>query len=100
MSGLDDKVDCRVIHAAGEDMREDKSGVEALPSEGDNGIRPNAPVSKLNALRAAVLMSADSMLGGLRAIRNATTVEEARALVNLVIDQLAVLSEAADIAAE
>ena len=74
--------------------------IGALTSEGDDPMQPNAPVSKLNILRAAVLMSADSMLRDLRAIRNATTIEEARPLVNSVIDKVAALCEATDIASE
>ena len=56
----------------------------------------DVPVSKLNILRAAIFMFADSMLADLRTIRNATTVEEAQAPVNLMIDRLIRLSEAAE----
>ena len=65
-------------------------------NDGAEADKVDAPVSKLNILRAAIFMFADSMLADLRTIRNATTVEEARAPVNLMIDRLTRLSEAAE----
>jgi hypothetical protein len=58
------------------------------------------PTSKLSVLRAAILMSSDSMLTDLRAIREAKTLEEAQAAVNLMIDRVMALNEAAEAAAE
>lgn len=75
-------------------------GRETLHGEGAEPNGPAAPVSNLNVLRVAIFMSADSMLADLRAIRSATTLEEAQAIVNLMIDRVAALSEAAEIAAE
>ena len=55
---------------------------------------------KLNVLRAAILMYADSMLSDLRSIRNARTIDEAQAPVNGMIDRVNALSEAAEGAGE
>jgi hypothetical protein len=50
----------------------------------------------LNVLRAAILMYADSMLSDLRVIRDAKTIEEARAPINGMIDRVNALSDAAE----
>ena len=63
-------------------------------------IRAAQPTSELHVLRAAILMSADSMLADLRTIREAKTLEEAQAPVNRMIDRVMALSQAADVAAE
>ena len=55
-------------------------------------------IDKLNVLRAAVFMSVDSILTDLRSIRAARSIEEAQALVNLVIDRVNALSKAAEAA--
>jgi hypothetical protein len=73
---------------------------EKLQGEGTEEIRSPPPSSKLSVLRAAILMSADSMLADLRAIREARTLEEARAGVNLMIDRVMALNQAAEVAAE
>jgi hypothetical protein len=75
-------------------------GSEKLQGEGTEEIRSAPPTSKLSVLRAAILMSADSMLTDLRAIREAKTLEEAQAGVNLMIDRVMALNEAAEVAAE
>jgi hypothetical protein len=75
-------------------------GSEKLQGEGTEEIRSARPTSKLHVLRAAILMSADSMLADLRAIREAKTLEEAQAAVNLMIDRVMALSQAAEVAAE
>ena len=75
-------------------------GSEKLQGEGTEEIRSAPPTSKLSVLRAAILMSADSMLTDLRAIREAKTLEEAQAAVNLMIDRAMALSQAAEVAAE
>jgi hypothetical protein len=75
-------------------------GSEKLQGEGTEEIRSAPPTSKLHVLRAAILMSADSMLADLRAIREAKTLEEAQAAVNLMIDRVMALSQAAEVAAE
>ncbi len=49
----------------------------------------------LNVLRASILMYADSMLSDLRSIRDAKTLEEARAPINGMIDRVNALSDAA-----
>jgi hypothetical protein len=56
--------------------------------------------SRLHVLRAAILMSTDSMLTDLRTIRDATTIEGAQAPVNSLIDRLLELSNAAENASE
>jgi hypothetical protein len=69
----------------------------------DPGKRPagaRGQVSNLHILRAAILMSADSMLADLRTIRDATTIQEAQAPVNSMIDRVLGLSKAAENAAE
>jgi hypothetical protein len=71
---------------------------EKPQSEGARETAP--PIRKLHVLRAAILMSADSMLADLRAIREAKTLEAAQAPVNLMIDRMMALSQAADVAAE
>ena len=76
------------------------SGSEMLRGEAAGDIRAARPASKLHVLRAAILMSADSMLADLRAIREAKTLEEAKAPVNPMIDRVMALSQAAEIAAE
>jgi hypothetical protein len=73
---------------------------EELQGEGGEEIRSAPPTSKLHILRAAILMSADSMLADLRAIREAKTLGEAQAAVNLMIDRVMALNQAADVAAE
>jgi hypothetical protein len=73
---------------------------EKLQGEGAEEIRSAPLTSKLHVLRAAILMSADSMLADLRAIREAKTLEEAQAAVNLMIDRVMALNQAAEIAAE
>jgi hypothetical protein len=75
-------------------------GSKKLQGEGAEEIRSVPPTSKLHVLRAAILMSADSMLADLRAIREAKTLEEAQAAVNLMIDRVMALSQAAEVAAE
>ncbi len=57
-------------------------------------------IDKLNVLRAAVFMSADSILADLRSIRAARNMEEAQALVNPMIDRVNALSNAAEAAGE
>lgn len=57
-------------------------------------------IDKLNVLRAAVLMSVDSILADLRSIRAAKNMEEAQVLVNLVIDRVNALSKASEAAGE
>ena len=54
----------------------------------------------LNVLRASILMCADSMLSDLRSIRDAKTIEEARAPINGMIDRVNALSDAAQNAGE
>jgi hypothetical protein len=71
-----------------------------LQGEGAEEIRSGPPSNKLHVLRAAILMSADSMLADLRAMREAKTLEEAQAVVNLMIDRVMALSQAAEVAAE
>jgi hypothetical protein len=75
-------------------------GPEKLQGEGAEEIRSAPPTGKLHVLRAAILMSADSMLADLRAIREAKTLEEAQAAVNLMIDRVMALSQTAEVAAE
>ena len=75
-------------------------GSEKLQGEGTEEIHSAPPTSKLSVLRAAILMSSDSMLTDLRAIREAKTLEEAQAAVNLMIDRVMALNEAAEVAAE
>jgi hypothetical protein len=82
---------------AGDDIT---SGSETLQDEGAKEIRAALPTRKLHVLRAAILMSADSMLADLRTIREAKTLEEAQAPVNLMIDRVMALSQAAEVAAE
>jgi hypothetical protein len=53
-------------------------------------------VDELAALRAAILMFADSMLSDLRAIRDVNTLEEAQSAINPMIDRVNALVEAAD----
>lgn len=55
---------------------------------------------KLNVLRAFIIMYADSMLSDLRSIRDAKTIEEARAPINGMIDRVNALSDAAGRAGE
>lgn len=76
------------------------SGSETLLGEAAKEFRAAHPTSKLHVLRAAILMSADSMLADLRAIRAAKTLEEAQAPVNPMIDRVMALSQAAEAAAE
>ncbi len=52
-------------------------------------------IDELTVLRAAILMFADSMLAGLRSIRDAKTIEEARVPINGMIDRVNALSDAA-----
>ena len=73
-------------------------GSEKLQGEGTEEIRSTPPTSKLSVLRAAILMSSDSMLTDLRAIREAKTLEEAQAAVNLMIDRVMALNQAAEAA--
>lgn len=73
-------------------------GSEKLQGEGTEEIRSAPPTSKLSVLRAAILMSSDSMLTDLRAIREAKTLEEAQAAVNLMIDRVMALNQAAEAA--
>jgi hypothetical protein len=73
-------------------------GSEKLQGEGTEEIRSAPPTSKLSVLRAAILMSSDSMLTDLRAIREAKTLEEAQATVNLMIDRVMALNQAAEAA--
>jgi hypothetical protein len=75
-------------------------GSETLQGEAAEEVRAARPTSKLHVLRAAILMSADSMLADLRAIREAKTLEEAQAPVNPMIDRVMALSQAAEVAAE
>lgn len=60
----------------------------------------SASIDKLNVLRAAVFMSADTILADLRSIRAASSIEEAQALVNVAIDRVSALSKAAEAAGE
>jgi hypothetical protein len=53
-------------------------------------------VDQLAALRAAILMFADSILSDLRAIRDVKTLEEAQIAINPMIDRVNALVEAAD----
>lgn len=76
------------------------AGSEKLLGEGAREIRAAKPASKLHVLRAAIFMSADSMLADLRAIREAKTLEDAQAPVNCMIDRVMALSQAAEVAAE
>lgn len=73
---------------------------ESEKRQGEGARETASPISKLHILRAAILMSADSMLADLRAIRDAKTLEAAQAPVNLMIDRVMALSRAADVAAE
>jgi hypothetical protein len=73
---------------------------EKLHGEGTEEICSAPPTAKLHVLRAAILMSADSMLADLRAIREAKTLEEAQATVNLMIDRVMALNHVAEVAAE
>jgi hypothetical protein len=73
-------------------------GSEKLQGEGTEEIRSAPPTSKLSVLRAAILMSSDSMLTDLRAIREAKTLEDAQATVNLMIDRVMALNQAAEAA--
>ena len=73
-------------------------GSEKLQGEGTEEIRSAPPTSKLSVLRAAILMSSDSMLTDLWAIREAKTLEEAQATVNLMIDRVMALNQAAEAA--
>ena len=57
-------------------------------------------IDKLNVLRAAIIMYADSMLSDLRSIRGAKSLEEAQAPINRMIDELNALSDAAEMAGE
>jgi hypothetical protein len=57
-------------------------------------------IDKLNVLRAAIIMYADSTLSDLRSIRDAKTLEEAQTPINRMIDQLNALSDAAETAGE
>jgi hypothetical protein len=82
---------------AGDDIA---SGSETLLGEATKEVHAARPISKLHVLRAAILMSADSMLAGLRAIREAKTLGEAQAPVNAMIDRVMALSQAAEAAAE
>ena len=75
-------------------------GSQTLQGEAAKEIRAARPTSELHVLRAAILMSADSMLADLRTIRAAKTLEEAQAPVNRMIDRVMALSQAADVAAE
>jgi hypothetical protein len=52
--------------------------------------------NELVALRAAILMFADSMLSDLRSVRNARTVEEARTPINSMIDRVNALVDASE----
>jgi hypothetical protein len=60
----------------------------------------SSSIDKLSVLRAAVFMSAGSMLADLRSIRSAKNMEEAQALVNPMIDRVNALSNAAEAAGE
>jgi hypothetical protein len=82
---------------AGDDIA---SGSATLQGEAAKEIRAALPASKLHVLRAAILMSADSMLADLRAIREAKTLEDAKAPVNPMIDRVMALSHAAEVAAD
>ena len=53
-------------------------------------------VDELTALRAAILMFADSMLSDLRAVRHAKTLEEAQTPINGMIDRVNALADAAE----
>lgn len=57
-------------------------------------------IDKLNVLRAAILMYADSMLSDLRSIRTAKTLKEAQTPINRMIDRVNALSDAAERAGE
>jgi hypothetical protein len=53
-------------------------------------------IDKINILRAAILMHADSMLVDLRSIRNAKTLDEAKAPINRMIDRVNALSDSVE----
>ncbi len=57
-------------------------------------------IDEINVLRAAILMHADSMLVDLRSIRNAKTLEEAKAPINRMIDSVNALSDSTEPAGE
>src|SRR3981081_4389371 len=97
MSAGTDEMAAGTETEAGDDI---PSGSETLQGERAKEIRAARPTSKLHVLRAAILMSADSMLADLRAIREAKTLEEAQAPVNLMIDRVMALSQAAEVAAD
>jgi hypothetical protein len=97
MSAGTDKMVAGPETEAGADIA---SGSKTLQGEAAEEIRAARPTSKLHVLRAAILMSADSMLADLRAIREAKTLEEAQAPVNPMIDRVMALSQAAEVAAE
>jgi hypothetical protein len=67
------------------------------PVVGSESLMPSQ-VDELTALRAAILMFADSVLSDLRAIRNARTIEEAQSPVNGMIDRVNALVDAAETA--
>lgn len=60
----------------------------------------SSSIDKLSVLRAAVFMSAGSMLVDLRSIRAAKNMEEVHALVNPLIDRVNALSDAAEAAGQ
>ena len=64
------------------------------------GLAMPSQIDKLNVLRAAIIMYADSTLSDLRSIRDAKTLEEAQTRINRMIDQLNALSDAAETAGE
>lgn len=53
-------------------------------------------IDQLTVLRAAILMFADSMLSDLRSVRDAKTIEEARAPINCMIDRVNALADASE----
>lgn len=57
-------------------------------------------IDKLNVLRAAVLMSADSIAAEARSLRAAKTIEEGQVLANLIIEHVSALRKAAEAAGE
>jgi hypothetical protein len=64
------------------------------------GFAMSGKIDEINVLRAAILMHADSMLVDLRSIRNAKTLEEAKAPINRMIDSVNALSDSTEPAGE
>ena len=60
------------------------------------GMPMPGQVDELAALRAAILMFADSILSDLRTIRHSKTLEEAQTPVNPMIDRVNALADAAE----